>query len=276
MAINWVEVSAVATAFGALATASAAAFTANMARRTRQAVEQTKGLVLAAEDQAGAMKTQAEAAKDQVRFAEAQVRVTEAQVRVTEASMIAMSSPVLAPAFFGGLAEERSLGQGALSVTLRGGEILDLRFTAIDTPGYVQSRVRFEQRRPDLAFVFCLRNDGLGPALIETARLIVTPRNGSRLTVAGFADNTPATGKRVLVAFRSRDGLKMSRPEHINFVDSLPSASTRIELFVQYQALATKQLRSTNVKYRYKPYIPINPFDLVGALVVESFRTVDK
>lgn len=266
MDINWTAVAAVATAFSAMATAIAAGFTASMAHRTRQAVDQTKDLISAAQTQAAAGKTQADAAKEQVVLAEA-------QVHAAEAAMVAMHTPVLAPSFLGGLAEERSLGKGAaLSVTLQGGEILDLRFQSLDVSGHVQSRVRFDRRRPELVFICCLRNVGLGPAVVEEAQLLVTQRNRHLLTMQGLADNAPVINDRVLVSFRSREARKMRQHEYAVFVTALQVASSRVVLSLRYRSPASRELRSTTASYRLSSIGP-DPFDFVGALLVESFGT---
>jgi hypothetical protein len=268
MVVNWMAVAAVATAAGAAATAGAAAFTANMASKTRQAVQQTKELIGAANAQADASSRQADAAQRQVEY-------MAAQVQATERAMIAQHTPVLAPAFFGGLAEERSLGRNEnASFTLTNGEIFDLRFSALDTPGHVQSRVRYERRRPDLSFIFCLRNVGVGPGVIEDAKMKVIQRNKDLLTVNGFVDDVPAVNRRVLATFRSRDGRKMSQSEHVALVHTLQGTSGRVELSLRYRSPSSMQRRLTTVTYRFRDIGP-DPFDLVGALVVLSVNTFD-
>lgn len=267
MDVNWVAVGAVATAVSAAATAAAAAFTARMAGKTKKAVEQTGDLIDAAQTQAAAGKTQAEAAKKQVELAQA-------QVKATEAAMVAMHTPVLAPSFLGGLAEERSLGTNASpSVTLRGGEVVDLRSWSLDVTGHVQSRIRGVRRQPELVFVCCLRNVGLGPAEVEKAQLLISLRNRNLLTVQGLADNAPVINDRVLVSFRSRDGRKMRQSDFVTFVESLTSPGSTIILSLHYRSPSSRERRSTNVTYRFSAYKD-DPFDLVGALLVESFETV--
>ena len=261
--VNWTAVAAVATAFSALATATAAAFTASMAHRTRQAVDQTKDLISAAKTQATAGMTQAEEAKKQVVLAQA-------QVQATEAAMVAMHTPVLAPSFFGGLSKERSLG--ALSATLPGGEILDLRFSSLDVSGHVQSCVRSERRRHDLAFICCLRNVGLGPAVVEGAQLLIAQRKHNLFTMPGHADNAPIINDRVLVSFRLREARKMRLSEYEEFVAGLAGADSRISLSLRYRSPSSGELGSTTASYRCS-IISSDPFDVVGALSVESFET---
>ncbi|HEY6277753.1 MAG TPA: hypothetical protein VIX86_15630 [Streptosporangiaceae bacterium] len=236
-----------------------------MAGKTKQAVAETRDLISAAQTQATALQTQAQAANKQVELAQA-------QVKATEAAMVAMHTPVLAPSFLGGLAEERSLGGAALSATLRGGDVLDLRFASIDVTGHVQSFIRLERRRPELVFVCCLRNVGLGPAVVEQARLLITQGNRELLAIDGLADNAPVVNDRVLVTFRSRDGRKMRQSEFVAFVAALADAGSRAGLSLQYRSPSSRELRSTTVSYRVSAD-GSDPFNVVGALLVESFET---
>jgi len=267
MAVNWIEVGSIATAISALATSAAAAFTANMARRTRQAVQQTKHLIDAANTQAHASTTQADAAQKQVALAED-------QVRATQIAMVAMHTPVLAPAFLGGLAELRSLGSGGLSVTLPGGEIVDLRFDSIDASGHVQSLIRRDRQRPELVFVFCLRNVGLGPAVVEDARLLISQKDQIVLDVKGLADDVPAVDKRVLISFRSAEVRRLAQARHVALVRALASPATQIIMSITYKSPSSKQRRLTIASYKYK-ITSSDPFDLVGTMLMGSFETQD-
>jgi hypothetical protein len=269
MGINWTAFAALATGASAVATSLAAIFTARMAGKTKQSVEQTKELVTAARTQADASKTQADAA-------EVQVDLARDQVRVTEVAMLAMYTPVLAPSFFGGIEEERGLDPDGIYVTLAGGEGMVFRFRSVDVSGHVQSRVRYDDRHPDVVFTFCFRNVGVGPAVIENARLLISGGRRNLLNTTGFADlNVPIVDRRVMVSFRSgAKGSKLSQGGHMALVEGIDKADCRITVSLNYRSPSSNERRATAVTYRYRS-ASSTPFDVLGAMLVESFETRD-
>lgn len=256
---DWLAVGAIMTGVGALATAVAAAFTAWMAHRTSEMASKTNDVAIETKRLADAANTALQqdtdllkVARDQAGSAATQAQFAQSQLELARQSLIAASTPLLAPCPIVEPSEmpppkepgyssvqQSLLGEEGIPVVLPNSTKLVIRKT--DYPG------RWELLRGDnaeLGLIVALRNIGLGPAVIESAELMLE-RGRVHRSLQGLTASVPAVGERFYVTFRM--------PASRTYLPAFRDGQTRLTLTVRYRPPSAAERRWTAVSYWPEP-----------------------
>jgi hypothetical protein len=252
---DWMAVGAVMTGIGAAATAVAAGYTAWMAHRTNQlavktndVANETKRVADAALDALAQDSQLLEISNRQAESAVRQAGFAESQLELARRSLIAASTPLLAPCPIVESSEmpppvepgssslrQSLLGEEGVSVVLPKSARLVIRKT--NYPGRWE---RLPSDSNELAVIVALRNVGLGPAVVESAELVMERRRFRR-TLQGLTAGVPAVGERLYVTFRM--------PANSTYLAAMRDTQTGLTLTVRYRPPSATERHWTRVSY---------------------------